>query len=75
MCLRHHPGEVSQEELNAHNLALAQRVNAGGRAYVTPAVVQGQTLIRVSIGVAASERADVQAVWNELQAAARDGQG
>jgi aromatic-L-amino-acid decarboxylase len=46
-------------------------VNDTGRAYVTSAVIKGRQLIRVSIGATATQRADVEAVWAELQRAAR----
>jgi aromatic-L-amino-acid decarboxylase len=61
VCIRHR---------SADNMAVAQRVNLAGRAYVTPSVVRGRAMIRVSIGSEHSERPDVQAVWDELQRAA-----
>ena len=69
--LRHAPaGERDEARLGAHNLAIAARVNAAGRAYVTPSVLKGRQTIRVSVGAARTERADVEAVWAELRAAA-----
>ena len=69
--MRHRPPGVSDEAaLAEHNLAIAARVNAGGRAYVTPSVLKGVETIRVSIGAEATERADVEAVWRELREAA-----
>jgi aromatic-L-amino-acid decarboxylase len=59
VCLRHR---------SADNLALADRVNRAGRAYVTPSVLKGRPMIRVSIGAEPTERADVEAVWRELRA-------
>ena len=71
VCLRHVlDGAAAEEELAAHNLALAARVNRGGRAYVTPAVLKGRQAIRVSIGALGTTRADVEAAWAELRAAA-----
>jgi aromatic-L-amino-acid decarboxylase len=71
VCLRHRPPGLEGTALDAHNLALARAVNATGRAYLTPAVVKGSQLIRVSIGAAATTQADVQAVWDLLRSAAR----
>jgi len=69
--LRHRPADMNDEtELTAHNLAIAERVNAGGRSYVTPSVLKGQQTIRVSIGAIATEREHVESVWTDLQAAA-----
>ena len=48
----------------------AMRVNEAGRAYVTPAVLKGKQLIRVSVGATATERKDVELVWHELRQAA-----
>lgn len=73
VCIRHVPEGVADEAaLAAHNREIAARVNAGGRAYVTPGVVKGRQLIRVSIGATATERPDVEAAWAELRAAAGD---
>jgi aromatic-L-amino-acid decarboxylase len=56
--------------LAAHNLELARRVNAGGSAYLTPSVLKGRQMIRVSIGAETTERRHVEAVWEALRAAA-----
>ncbi|ABS25635.1 Aromatic-L-amino-acid decarboxylase [Anaeromyxobacter sp. Fw109-5] len=71
VCLRHVPAGVADERaLAEHNLAIARRVNEGGRAYVTPSVLKGRQMIRVSVGAAATERPDVERVWRELREAA-----
>ena len=74
VCLRHVPdgsGESDEERLSGHNLAIARRVNEGGRSYVTPSLLKGRQMIRVSIGPTATVRADVERVWAELREAAR----
>ena len=63
VCLRHKPEGLAGATLDAHNLRLAQAVNASGRAYLTPSVVKGVQLIRVSLGTEATERSDVEALW------------
>jgi aromatic-L-amino-acid decarboxylase len=71
VCLRHlASGERDEGRLTAHNLSIAARVNGSGRAYVTPALIKGKQLIRVSVGATATERRDVEAVWRELREAA-----
>jgi aromatic-L-amino-acid/L-tryptophan decarboxylase len=71
VCLRHlPPGERDEARIAAHNLAIAKRVNESGRAYVTASVLHGKQILRVSIGAAATERADVEAVWALLRDAA-----
>jgi aromatic-L-amino-acid decarboxylase len=69
---RHVPSAAADEvRLASHNLAIARRVNEGGRAYLTPSVLKGQQTLRVSIGAEATERRHVEALWRELQDAAR----
>ena len=73
VCLRHVPPGVDGEpRLAAHPRAIAERGNAGGAAYLTPAVVKGTQILRVSIGAAATERAHVEALWDELRRAAAE---
>jgi len=71
VCLRHLPaGEGDEARLAAHNLALAEAINRAGRASLTPSVVKGTQLLRVSIGAEGTERRHVEALWSELRAAA-----
>ncbi len=71
VCIRHRPAAGADEAgLAAHNLAIAARVNESGRAYVTPSVLKGKQMIRVSIGATATERSDVELVWRLLREAA-----
>jgi aromatic-L-amino-acid decarboxylase len=72
VCLRHLLPGRPPAEVDAHNLALAQAVNATGLAYVTPAVVKGVQLVRVSVGALDTEEKDVNAVWELLQRCASD---
>lgn len=69
--LRHIPhGVLDEVRLAAHNLAIARRVNEGGRAYLTPSVLKGQQTLRVSVGAETTERRHVEALWRELRDAA-----
>jgi aromatic-L-amino-acid decarboxylase len=72
VCVRHVPPELEDDEtaLTHHNLAVADRVNLAGRSYVTPSVLKGRQMIRVSIGAQATERQHVEAVWRDLREAA-----
>jgi len=72
VAMRHVPPGVTDEgRLAEHNLGIARRVNASGRAYLTPAVVKGVQLLRVSVGALGTERRHVEAVWRDLCEAAR----
>ncbi len=75
VCVRHQPvgpdGEpLEGEALDAHTLAWVERVNATGRAYLTPSVLDGRWMVRVSIGAEPTERADVEALWALMREAA-----
>lgn len=72
VCLRHRPPGASREEdLTVHNLAIAAEVNRSGRAYLTPSVLKGRQILRVSIGAEATERRHVEEIWNLLRETAR----
>ena len=66
VAFRHRPPGLDGQALDAHNLALARAINASGRAYLTPAVVKGVQLLRVSVGATATTADDVAALWNQL---------
>jgi aromatic-L-amino-acid decarboxylase len=70
VCLRHAPAGLDEAAISAHNLAIARRINDAGRAYVTPNVLGGGQILRISIGAERTERAHVAALWDALQAAA-----
>ncbi len=68
VCVRHLPDGVSDEaRINAHNLAWVERINAGGQAYLTPSMLAGKQIARISIGAVMTERAQVEALWQLMQ--------
>jgi len=73
LCLRHEPPGLEREALDRHTLDWAGRVNASGDAYVTPAVLEGRWLVRVSVGSLTTEREHVAALWDLLRAEAAAG--
>ena len=59
--------------LDRHTLAWADRVNRSGKACLTPAMLEGRWMVRVSIGAERTEREHVAAVWEVMrQEAERD---
>ncbi|HYL38779.1 MAG TPA: pyridoxal-dependent decarboxylase [Bryobacteraceae bacterium] len=70
VCVRHQPPGLEGAELDRHTLAWVDRVNRSGAAYLTPAILDGRWMVRVSIGAAATEREHVEALWNLMQRAA-----
>jgi aromatic-L-amino-acid decarboxylase len=67
LCLRHEPPGLEGDDLDRHTLDWAGRVNASGEAYVTPAVLDGRWMVRVSIGALLTEREHVAALWETLR--------
>jgi len=70
LCVRHEPEGLHGEELDAHTRAWLDRVHATGRAWMTPAQLEGRWMVRVSIGALATERTHVAALWERMQSAA-----
>ena len=68
LCIRHRPAGVDGEALDRHTRAWAERLNASGEAYVTPATLNGGWMVRVSVGALPTEREHVQRLWQHLQA-------
>lgn len=69
VCIRHEPPGLQGDELDRHTLAWLERVHRSGAAWLTPAQLDGRWMVRVSIGALATERSDVTALWQALQAA------
>jgi aromatic-L-amino-acid decarboxylase len=72
VCLRHEPPGLEGPALDRHTLGWVEAVNAGGRAFLTPAQVDGRWLARVSIGAEGTERAHVEALWALVRSAAAE---
>jgi aromatic-L-amino-acid decarboxylase len=67
VCVRHEPPGLQGEALDHHTQAWAARLNASGQAYLTPAMLDGRWMVRVSIGALATERAHVEALWAAMR--------
>jgi aromatic-L-amino-acid decarboxylase len=67
VCVRHEPGGLEGEALDRHTLAWADRVNRSGDAYLTPAVLDGRWMVRVSIGAIPTEHAHVESLWRRMR--------
>jgi aromatic-L-amino-acid decarboxylase len=70
VCVRHVPPGLAEPAVSAHNLAISRRINDGGRAYLTPSLLDDKQILRVSIGSERTERAHVAALWGALREAA-----
>jgi aromatic-L-amino-acid decarboxylase len=70
VCVRHEPAGLEGEELDKHTRAWVDLVNRSGAAYLTPAVLEGRWMVRVSIGALGTEREHVAALWEVMRGAA-----
>ncbi len=75
VCVRHHPltpdgPPLEGEALDKHTTAWVETVNRSGAAYLTPAILDGRWMARVSVGALATEAADIDAVWAAMREAA-----
>jgi aromatic-L-amino-acid decarboxylase len=68
ICLRHIPStNMTEEELAKHNLTWANAINESGKAYLTPSIVKGKQIVRVSIGAEATTRNEVENLWQLMR--------
>jgi aromatic-L-amino-acid decarboxylase len=71
LCVRYEPaGTAALEDhaaLDRHSLAWVERVNQSGAAYLTPAILDGRWMVRVSIGAEATTRSHVEALWATMR--------
>ena len=67
VCVGHQPLGLTGEALDRHTLAWADRINRSGLAYLTPAVLGGRWVVRVSISGLLTERHHVEALWDLMR--------
>jgi aromatic-L-amino-acid decarboxylase len=70
VCVRYEPAGVEGEALDRHTLDWVDRLNRSGQAYLTPAILDGRWMVRVSIGALPTEREHVEALWQLMRAEA-----
>ncbi len=70
VCVVHHPGGHSAvgpdddiDAINRHTQAWVEAINQSGEAYLTPTMLEGRWVARVSIGVESTERDHVERMW------------
>lgn len=67
LCVRHEPVGLAGEDLDRHTQAWCDRINRSGAAYLTPAILDGRWMVRVSVGAEQTERAHVARLWTVMQ--------
>jgi aromatic-L-amino-acid decarboxylase len=61
---------LSGDALDAHTLAWVGRINRSGEAFMSASILDGRWMVRVSIGVEATERHHVERLWQLIQTSA-----
>jgi aromatic-L-amino-acid decarboxylase len=74
VCVRHEPPGLDETAVDRHTLAWVDRVNRSGVAFLTPAVLDGRWMVRVSIGSLPTERSDLEMTWQTMQQAVAEAQ-
>jgi len=72
LCLRHQPPGIAGEILDRHTQRWCDAINRGGSAYLTPALLDGRWMVRVSIGAEHTERRHVEQLWDIMRRAAAE---
>ncbi len=69
ICVRHQPPGLDGEAVDAHTLRWVASINDSGRAFLTPAQLEGRWMVRVSLGSEATEWEDVEELWRIMKEA------
>ena len=67
VCVRHEPPGLEGAALDDHTRAWAERVNRSGATYVTPAMLDGRWMVRLSVGAIPTERHHLEAAWAAIR--------
>lgn len=67
LCVRHEPPGLSGDALDQHTLDWVARLNQSGEAYLTPAMLDGRWMVRISIGAELTERVHVEQLWSLMR--------
>jgi aromatic-L-amino-acid decarboxylase len=72
VCIRHQPAGLEGDALDKHTLAWVNAINQSGEAFMSPSMLDGRWMVRVSIGVEATTREHVETLWKLIQRQAQD---
>ena len=59
---------MTGEDIDAHTLEWVGRINDSGQAFLSPSLLDGRWMVRVSIGVEGTTRKHVEQLWDLIQA-------
>lgn len=69
VCFRYAPSGMGEDEIARVNAAIMERVNAGGKAYLSHTKIDGRYMLRLAIGNIRTGREHITLAWSELRAA------
>jgi aromatic-L-amino-acid/L-tryptophan decarboxylase len=67
VCVVHRPHGSGSDAVDQHTLSWCEAVNRSGAAHLTPALVDGHWVVRVSIGAETTEWDDIVQLWALMQ--------
>jgi len=67
VCACYSPGGLNPDQLNRHTQDWVARINRRGQAFLTPIVLKGRQVARVSIGAEMTEHRHVKELWTLMQ--------
>jgi aromatic-L-amino-acid decarboxylase len=67
LCVRHEPLGITAASLDTHTLNWCEALNRSGEAWLTPALLDGRWMVRVSIGALGTERRHVETLWTAMR--------
>ena len=72
VCFRWNDGRRTDDELNAFNKSLLDRINASGSVFLTHTVLRGAFALRMVVGQRTTEERHVRAAWETAVSSARE---
>jgi glutamate/tyrosine decarboxylase-like PLP-dependent enzyme len=72
VCFRYAPYGLPEEDTDALNQRIMDRVNASGEAFLSHTKLRGQLVLRLAIGNIRSDERAVSSVWALLRRAAEE---
>jgi len=67
VCIRHQPAGLEGEALDRHTLDWVRAINRSGAAFMSPSMLDGSWMARVSIGVENTTRQHLEALWQLIR--------
>ncbi|MCY4218118.1 MAG: pyridoxal-dependent decarboxylase [Gammaproteobacteria bacterium] len=72
VCIRHEPEGLTDDEIDTHTLNWVHAINHSGKALITPSILNGQWMVRISIGAILTTREHIEELWEIIQKAAEE---